>query len=69
MVAGHSWRRHPLYRDLCRVVCIYETERKKAGDPMSGLSLSAIVMLIFGAVVCYGGVAYFLYRAMKAKRK
>jgi hypothetical protein len=36
---------------------------------MSGLSLSAIVMLIIGVVVCYGGVAYFLYRAMNAKRK
>jgi hypothetical protein len=35
---------------------------------MSGLSLSAIIMLIFGVVVCYGGVAYFLYRAMKGRR-
>jgi hypothetical protein len=26
-------------------------------------------MLLFGVVVCYGGVAYFLYRAIKAKRK
>jgi hypothetical protein len=32
------------------------------------LSLSAIIMLIFGAVVCYGGVAYFLYRALRRKR-
>lgn len=29
------------------------------------LPLSAIVMLIFGSVVLYGGLAYFLYRAMK----
>ena len=36
---------------------------------MSDLSLSAILMLIFGAVVCYGGVAYFLYRALKGKRR
>jgi hypothetical protein len=36
---------------------------------MSGLSLSAIIMLIFGAIVCYGGVAYFLYRAMKGRRR
>jgi hypothetical protein len=36
---------------------------------MSELSLSAIAMLVFGAVVCYGGVAYFLYRAFKKKKK
>jgi len=29
---------------------------------------SAIVMLIFGAVVLYGGLAYFVYRAFKAKK-
>lgn len=33
------------------------------------LPLSAIVMLIFGCVVLYGGLAYFLYRAMKKKEK
>ena len=32
------------------------------------LPLSAIVMLIFGAVVLYGGLAYFVYRAFKAKK-
>lgn len=32
------------------------------------LPLSAIVMLIFGAVVLYGGLAYFVYRAFKSKR-
>jgi len=32
-----------------------------------GLSLSAVAMLIFGSVVLYGGLAYFLYRAIKAK--
>jgi len=36
---------------------------------MSGLSLSAIAMLIFGIVVLYGGLAYFLYRAMKSQKK
>jgi len=30
---------------------------------------SAIVMLIFGSVVLYGGLAYFLYRAVKAKER
>ena len=29
---------------------------------------SAIVMLIFGSVVLYGGLAYFLYRALKSKK-
>jgi hypothetical protein len=33
------------------------------------LPLSAIVMLIFGCVVIYGGLAYFLYRAMKKRKK
>jgi hypothetical protein len=33
------------------------------------LSFSAIVMLIFGSVVLYGGLAYFLYRMLKAKQK
>jgi len=30
---------------------------------------SAIIMLIFGAVVLYGGLAYFLYRALKGTKK
>jgi hypothetical protein len=34
-----------------------------------GLSLSAIAMLIFGSVILYGGLAYFLYRAYKTKEK
>jgi len=33
------------------------------------LSPSAIVMLIFGCVVLYGGLVYFLYRALKSKEK
>ena len=33
------------------------------------LSLSAIVMLIFGSVVLYGGLAYFVYRAFKGMKK
>jgi len=33
------------------------------------LPISAIIMLIFGSVVLYGGLAYFLYRAMKNKEK
>jgi hypothetical protein len=32
------------------------------------LSFSAIIMLLFGATVCYGGVAYFLYRVLKRRR-
>jgi len=32
------------------------------------LPLSAIAMLVFGSVVLYGGLAYFLYRAIKAKK-
>jgi hypothetical protein len=32
------------------------------------LPLSAIIMLIFGAVVLYGGLAYFVYRAIKSKK-
>ena len=31
-----------------------------------GLSISAIVMLIFGSVILYGGLAYFIYRMLKA---
>ncbi len=33
------------------------------------LPLSAIVMLIFGSVVLYGGLAYFIYRALKSMKK
>ena len=33
------------------------------------LPLSAIAMLIFGSVILYGGLAYFLYRAFKTKEK
>jgi hypothetical protein len=28
------------------------------------LPLSAVVMLIFGSVVLYGGLAYFVYKAL-----
>ena len=30
---------------------------------------SAIVMLIFGVVVLYGGLTYFVYRALKGMKK
>jgi len=33
------------------------------------LPLSAIIMLIFGSVVIYGGLAYFIYRAFKGMKK
>jgi len=33
------------------------------------LPLSAIIMLIFGSVVIYGGLAYFIYRAFKGTKK
>jgi hypothetical protein len=33
------------------------------------LPLSAIVMLIFGSVVIYGGLVYFIYRALKAMKE
>ncbi len=32
------------------------------------LPTSAIIMLIFGSIVIYGGLAYFIYRAVR-KRK
>jgi len=32
------------------------------------LQMSAIIMLIFGATVIYGGLAYFLYRAFSSKK-
>ena len=48
---------------------IYSYENKgKRGENMT-LSLSAIAMLVFGSVVLYGGLAYFLYRALKGKKK
>jgi hypothetical protein len=30
------------------------------------LPLSAVIMLIFGSVVLYGGLAYFVFRALKS---
>ena len=33
------------------------------------LSLSAIVMLVFGSVVLYGGLIYFLLKAFKRMKK
>ena len=33
------------------------------------LPTSAIIMLIFGSVVIYGGLAYFVYRALKAMKR
>ena len=32
------------------------------------LNISAIIMLIFGASILYGGLAYFLYKAIKLKK-
>jgi len=34
-----------------------------------GLEPSAIAMLIFGSVVLYGGLAFFLYKAWKSQNK
>jgi len=33
------------------------------------LEPSAIVMLIFGCTVLYGGLAFFLYKAWKGQKK
>jgi len=33
------------------------------------LSLSALIMFFFGVIVLYGGLAYFLYKALKGKNK
>ena len=52
----------------CTILCIDENQRKGGGG-MSGLPLSAIAMLIFGVTVLYGGLSYFLYRALKARKK
>jgi hypothetical protein len=32
------------------------------------LPLSAIMMLIFGSIILYGGLIYFLYRAWRFKK-
>jgi hypothetical protein len=29
---------------------------------------SAIIMLIFGSIIIYGGLAYFVYRALKSMK-
>ena len=34
-----------------------------------GLSISAIAMLVIGITVIYGGLVYFLYRALKSMKK
>lgn len=36
---------------------------------MNELPTSALIMLVSGAVVCYGGVAYFVYRALKGRKR
>ena len=33
------------------------------------LPISAIIMLIVGVVVLYGGLAYFIYRAVRSKKE
>ena len=32
------------------------------------LPLSAIIMLIFGSIILYGGLAYFIYKAWVEKK-
>jgi len=34
---------------------------------MTTLPLPAIMMLAFGVIVVYGGLAYFIYRAIRKK--
>ncbi|MCK4306738.1 MetS family NSS transporter small subunit [candidate division WOR-3 bacterium] len=31
------------------------------------MPISAIIMLIFGCIVLYGGLGYFLYKALRPK--
>jgi hypothetical protein len=31
------------------------------------LPISSIIMLVFGSIILYGGLAYFIYRAWKNK--
>ncbi|MFO7677896.1 MAG: MetS family NSS transporter small subunit [Thermoplasmatota archaeon] len=33
------------------------------------LPLSAIAMLVFGSLILYGGLAFFLYQAYKSNKK
>jgi hypothetical protein len=33
------------------------------------LHLSALAMLIFGSIILYGGLIYFLYKAIKRQKK
>jgi len=33
------------------------------------LPLSAIIMLIFASIILYGGLAYFIFKAWKNKKK
>jgi hypothetical protein len=33
------------------------------------LPISAIIMLIFGSIILYGGLIYFIYRALKNIKK
>ncbi|MCD6411192.1 MAG: MetS family NSS transporter small subunit [Thermoplasmata archaeon] len=32
------------------------------------MGIAAMVMLIFGSIVIYGGLIYFIYRALKSKK-
>ena len=32
------------------------------------LNPAALIMLIFGATILYGGLAFFLYKALKTKK-
>jgi hypothetical protein len=34
-----------------------------------GLSPSALLILVIGSTIIYGGLAYFLYRALKSMKK
>lgn len=33
------------------------------------LNTTALIMLLFGASTLYGGLIYFLYKAMKSRKK
>ena len=49
------------------IICVNENQKKR-GEKLNMLPLLAVIMFIFGSLVLYGGLVYFLYRAWKSRK-
>ena len=60
-----NWNNTTGHNDI-HILYVYENKKKR--ESIMNLPLSAIIMLIFGSFILYGGLVYFIYRAWKSNK-